>query len=93
MKDDTNEVTEEMIDDCCNDILMECKHKTLILTTRPYQWKSPKFKIRHLREILGEARAYNEFCPASYKPKVKRAIKAIASVIDEHNRCVKEMCE
>ena len=91
---DPNEVTEQMVDEACeDDNPIVCKHQALILTTQPYQWKSSIFKIKHLREILGEARAYARLCPKSHSAKVKKTINAVANVINEHNKCVKVMCE
>ena len=70
-------------------------YKGLIVHTKPMQWRNMnmRFTIKDLRTILGEARLYKEICPSVHIERVKSTIKTVASLIDEHNRCVKEMCE
>lgn len=93
---DPNEVTEQMVDEACSEVSDEpCifEYNALLVHTKPYQWINMKQPIKWYRQMLGIGRVLVIISCKEYKDKIKSNIKAIASIIDEHNKCVKVMCE
>ena len=93
---DPNEVTEQMADEACSEVSDDpCifEFSALLIHSKPYQWKLLKQPISVYRQLLGTARLLVLVSCDDYKKKIKANIRAIADIIDEHNRCVKQMCE
>ena len=69
------------------------KETTCLVNTSPREWVRMNQPIRWYREMLGKARVLVIVASSNDKPRINQSITTIERIIDEHNQCVKVMCE